>query len=98
MPSQFHLYSQDIQGTKEVSTFHLLWLGLEVYPEVKVTKLKHLEVTNSDINKVKQVDSTKVKQLQVDSTKVKQVQVTNSHKFLFCKMNKISQCCVDYYR
>ena len=64
MPSQFHLYSQDIQETKQVSTFHLLSPGLEVHPEVKVTK-------------------------------VKQAEVTNGHKLLFCKMNKMSHCCVE---
>ena len=31
----------------------------------------------------------------VKVTKVKQAEVTNSHKLLFCKMNKMSHCCVE---
>ena len=70
----------------------------------EVTKVKQAEVTNwedSDFNKVKQVDLTKVKQAEVtnwddsDFNKVKQAEVTNGHKLLFCKMNKMSHCCVE---
>ena len=51
------------------------------------------KASTSEVTKVKQAEVTNWEDS--DFNKVKQVEVTNGHKLLFCKMNKMSHCCVE---